>query len=567
MELFKFIITAARRTFVFAMLSGVCAGLSMVSLLALTNRALHKPELITTPIIVSYFLLIGVVVVARVISTVLLSRLSQDSIAHMRMRLSRQILAAPLVNLERYGPHKLLASLSSDITSISTGITRLPFLLMNVVVLMGCLLYLLLMSWWLFFIVCGLIAVGMLAYRWPQRKALQFLKQARDHDDHLYKGFRAVCEGTKELKMNQPRRTAFFAGDFYDSIKAYGDAMVEGRKYYSFAGSFGILLLFIVIGVLVFIAPNWIDIKPATLVAYVLVLLFMKGPLEGLMTVMPELAKTAVSLRKIQSLGLQLSENLQLNEKRDPSTNAEVLVEEVKEKNTEQKNVERLNYQHSLKLENVTHSYYRELEANHFQLGPINLEFKPGELVFLIGGNGSGKTTLAKMLLGLYTPESGQITIDGNKLIPTGYEAYRQLFSAVFVDFFLFEELTSTRGGDVDKKANYYLEKLQLNHKVTVTNGKLSTTQLSQGQKKRLTLISAYLDDRPFYVFDEWAADQDPEFKSVFYREILTDLKQQGKTVLVISHDEQYFDIADRHIKMDFGQLVGETDAKVGRVA
>ena len=562
MELFKFIISAARRAFFWAMLSGVCAGLSMVTLLALTNHALHKPDAINSAIIASYFLLIVVVVVARVISTVLLSRLSQDSIAHMRMRLSRQILASPLVNLERYGPHKLLASLSSDITSISTGITRLPFLLMNVVVLTGCLFYLMWMSLWLFVIVSTLIGVGILAYRWPQRKALQFLKQARDHDDHLYKGFRAVCEGTKELKMNQPRRKAFFAGDFYDSIKGYGDAMVEGRKYYSFAGSFGILLLFIVIGVLVFFIPKWIEIELSTLIAYVLVLLFMKGPLEGLMTVMPELAKTSVSLRKIQSLGLQLSEN------QDPSTSAELLLENKQTQVKEENAVERLAYQHTLKLDQVTHSYYRELEANHFQLGPINLEFKPGELVFLIGGNGSGKTTLAKMLLGLYIPESGQITIDGNKLIPTDYEAYRQLFTAVFVDFFLFEELTNTRGVDVDKKANYYLEKLQLNHKVTVTNGKLSTTQLSQGQKKRLTLISAYLDDRPFYVFDEWAADQDPEFKSVFYREILPDLKQQGKTVLVISHDEQYFDIADRHIKMDFGQLVEMTDQpKVEKIA
>jgi len=469
--------------------------------------------------------------------------LSQDSIAHMRMRLSRQILASPLANLERYGAHKLLASLSSDITAISNGITRLPFLLMNVVVLTGCLLYLLWLSVWLFVIVCALIAVGTQAYRWPQSRALGFLKQARDHDDTLYKGFRAVCEGTKELKMNQERRRDFFSGDFNDSIKAYADAMVEGRKYYSFAGSFGILLLFIVVGVLVFIVPKWIEISASTLIGYVLVLLFMKGPLEGLMTVMPELAKTSVSLGKIQSLGLKLGESAEVSIAADMENEKPSLCKP-------------LNYQHSIKLDQVTHSYYRELEANHFQLGPINLEFKPGELVFLIGGNGSGKTTLAKMLLGLYTPESGNIVVDGNKVMPEDYESYRQLFSAVFVDFFLFEEISGISNVDQDQKAQHYLEKLQLSHKVTVNNGKLSTTQLSQGQKKRLTLISAYLDDRPFYVFDEWAADQDPEFKGVFYREILPDLKQQGKTVLVISHDEQYFDIADRHIKMDFGQLL-----------
>ena len=135
------------------------------------------------------------------------------------------------------------------------------------------------------------------------------------------------------------------------------------------------------------------------------------------------------------------------------------------------------------------------------------------------------------------------------------YDDYRQLFSAVFVDFYLFDELLGFKGIDLDKQAQTYIDKLQLSHKVKVENGRLSTTNLSQGQRKRLTLLAAYLEDRQFYVFDEWAADQDPEFKRFFYKEILSDLKERGKTVLVISHDEQYFDVADRYIKMDFGQV------------
>ena len=544
MELFKFIINTARSTFILAVLTGVVAGLSMVGLLAMTNHALHNPQVISPAVTTAYFLLIGVVVITRVVSTVLLSRLSQDSIAQLRMSLSRKILSSPLVRLERYGSHKLLASLSTDITSISTGITRLPFVLMNIAVLLGCLVYLLWMSLWLFAIVILLIFVGTQAYRWPQRKALSFLKKAREHDDELYKGFRAICDGTKELKMNQKRRNAFFSGSFKSTIKDYGDAMVEGRKYYSFAGSFGILLLFIVVGVLVFIAPKLIDTNSVTLISYVLVLLFMKGPLEGIMNVMPELAKTSVSLRKIQSLGLELGEYKQAP------------IKETKVGENIEADCEPINYQSSLRLEQVTHSYYRELEASHFQLGPINLEFKPGELVFLIGGNGSGKTTLAKILLGLYTPEEGQVLVDGKVIKTQDHESYRQLFSAVFVDFFLFDELMGINQEGLDKQASLYLEKLQLSHKVSIENGKLSTTQLSQGQKKRLTLVSAYLDDRPFYVFDEWAADQDPEFKNVFYRIILPELRAQGKTVLVISHDEKYFDVADRYIKMDSGQII-----------
>lgn len=540
MSLIKFIIATARQTFLLAVLAGGVAGVSMVGVLALTNEALHDQSIITAKTIIVYFLLMAMVVISRVTSTVLLTRLSQDSIANLRLRLSREILSAPLIKLEAYGPHKLLASLSSDISAISNGIMRLPFLLMNSAMIAGCLLYLLWLSWVLFLVAVLVMGVGMQAYRWPQTRALAFFKIAREHNDDLYKGFRAVCEGTKELKMNQQRRNAFFDGRFEETIRAYADNMVGGRKYYSFAGSFGILLFFLVIGTLVFILPKWVEIEQSALVGYVLILLFLQGPLEVVLTAVPELAKTSVSLEKLQSLGLTL--NAQSNK---PSALEDEAVAHGA-----------LKYQQSIELKNVTHKYYRELEATHFQLGPINLQFQPGELVFLIGGNGCGKTTLAKIILGLYEPESGNVCLDGVELNKSQYEEYRQLFSPVFVDFFLFDELLGFGDIDIDAQAAKHLEALQLSHKVSVENGKLSTTDLSQGQKKRLTLMAAYLEDRPFYVFDEWAADQDPEFKRVFYRSILPDLREQGKTVLVISHDEQYFDVADRYIKMESGQII-----------
>ncbi|SDM20561.1 putative ATP-binding cassette transporter [Franzmannia pantelleriensis] len=65
----------------------------------------------------------------------------------------------------------------------------------------------------------------------------------------------------------------------------------------------------------------------------------------------------------------------------------------------------------------------------------------------------------------------------------------------------------------------------------------------------------AYLEDRPFLVFDEWAADQDPLFKEVFYREVLPELKRMGKAVLVISHDDRYFPLADRLVRLESGKL------------
>ena len=130
-----------------------------------------------------------------------------------------------------------------------------------------------------------------------------------------------------------------------------------------------------------------------------------------------------------------------------------------------------------------------------------------------------------------------------------------QNFSVVFSDFYLFGELFGFDSDQVTDQVIHYLERLHLDHKVTLQNRKFSTVNLSQGQRKRLALLIAYLEDRPFYVFDEWAADQDPEFKEIFYKELLPELKAKGKTVLAITHDDRYFHLADRCIKLEEGQI------------
>jgi putative ATP-binding cassette transporter len=198
-------------------------------------------------------------------------------------------------------------------------------------------------------------------------------------------------------------------------------------------------------------------------------------------------------------------------------------------------------------------------------LGPINLSFQPGELVFLIGGNGSGKTTLVKLVMGLYEPESGEIHLDGKPVTNENRDDYRQRFSVVFYDFYLFERLFGLEAKDLDAESQKYLDLLQLSHKLEIRNGRLSTVDLSQGQRKRLALLTAYLENRPIYIFDEWAADQDPQFKEIFYYQLLPELKDQGKTIIVISHDDRYYGLADRLIKLESGKL--EYDQQISRQA
>lgn len=108
------------------------------------------------------------------------------------------------------------------------------------------------------------------------------------------------------------------------------------------------------------------------------------------------------------------------------------------------------------------------------------------------------------------------------------------------------------------ESAEVYLKRLEIAHKVSIRDGSFTTTDLSTGQRKRLALINAWLEERPVLVFDEWAADQDPTFRRIFYTELLPELKRLGKTIIVISHDDRYFDVADRLVRMAAGKVVVE---------
>ncbi len=198
-----------------------------------------------------------------------------------------------------------------------------------------------------------------------------------------------------------------------------------------------------------------------------------------------------MSLRKVEALGIALSK---LPDDYRPPSRKGLLSEPFT----------------SLELSQVQHHYHREKEDETFLLGPIDLSLRPGELVYLVGGNGSGKSTLAKVITGLYPPAAGEIRLNGTLIEDHNRDDYRQCFSTVFSDYFLFDRIFSRGGAEEQKRVQAYLERLHLDHKVSIKNGIFSTTQLSAGQRKRLALLSAYVEDRPFYLFDEWASDQDP---------------------------------------------------------
>ena len=208
-----------------------------------------------------------------------------------------------------------------------------------------------------------------------------------------------------------------------------------------------------------------------------------------------------------------------------------------------------------LELIRVRHRHHSEGGEPGFLLGPLDLRIDPGEPLFVTGGNGSGKTTLALLLLGLYSPDDGELRLDGEIVNDFNRDHYRQHFAAVFADAFVFDAILCGFDATNLNRTEALLDRLKLRGKVQIKAGRLSTTDLSRGQRKRLALLSAYLEDRPFYLFDEWAAEQDPSFREIFYKELLPQLKAHGKTVIVITHDDRYYHLADRRIHLDVGQL------------
>src|SRR5438270_788049 len=294
----------------------------------------------------------------------------------------------------------------------------------------------------------------------------------------------------------------------------------------------------IVIGLILFIFPKMHSLDRALLTGYALTLLYLMTPLQVTMNSLPLLTRANVALNKVNEMGFSLA-----------SQGSEQVEERHSQTDTWEK----------LQLSSVTHRYHGDGEASDFVLGPLDLTFKPGEMVFIIGGNGSGKTTFVKLLTGLYTPESGTIYLNGEPIGPENKEAYRRHFSAVFSDFYLFQTMFGLVDNQLDQRASEYLERLKLSHKVQIEKGKLSTTDLSQGQRKRLALLTAFLEDRPVYIFDEWAADQDPYFQDFFYMHLLPDLTARHKTVFVITHDDRYYHLAERIITLDSGQVIGDT--------
>jgi putative ATP-binding cassette transporter len=536
MKLLRFLFRYSPRIMVLAALTALVAGACNAGLIALVNAVLSGTLAPTTALITGFALLGVVRLLAHFLAQVTLTRFAQMSTANLRHDLVEKILGVPLRQLEEIGPARLMVALTEDVMSITEAMRIIPTFVVNFAVLLGGAVYLGWLSLQMLLIVAVLIVFGAVGYRVLVHSGFSMLRSAREAEDRLFGHFRALTEGIKELKLHRHRRHEFLQGGVKVATDAYRQHNVAAETRFALAQNWSQFLFFALIGVILFLMPRLEGVNTHAMTGYVVVTLYLMGPLSAIMFVLPVFGRAQIALQKIEKVGLTLTERSSDLSLPVPQTSPPILS--------------------CLELIGISHAYRRENEDSTFTLGPVNLSFSPGEIVFLVGGNGSGKSTLAKIITGLYPPAQGEIRFNGKLIDEHNRDHYRQLFSVVFADFYLFDSFLGLEKYRLEERASAYLSELQLDHKVKVENGALSTTDLSQGQRKRLALLTAYLEDRPFYLFDEWASDQDPIFKSVFYNRLLPDLRARQKAVLVISHDDRYFHLADRLVKLDCGQLV-----------
>jgi len=464
------------------------------------------------------------------------SQIFEGVLDKIRTRLSRKIKRAELTDLDAIGRAVIYNRLTQEAAVISQSQQILVGALQAVVMVLFVSLYIAYLSMPAFIltIVMTAAAIGIFIYRERESKAL--IDQASEQEVKLIGAFSALLDGFKQIKVRDR-----LGEELLQEIKTISDKVRElNSGVTSLANSnniFAMSFFYVLMAAIVFLLPRFIPTFGEVISELTAAILFIIGPLGLVVSALPLFAKANIAAGNIEALEHELDKRGSLPERAVPEAPSIYTGFD------------------DIAFRKVSFDYVNSEGRATFHFGPIDLEIKAGECLFLIGGNGSGKSTFLKLLTGLYPPREGQVLVDGRLVGPQTQQEYRELFSIIFGDFHLFDRLYGLE--DVDPEETVRLIQLmEMQDKVAFDGERFSNLNLSTGQRKRLALIVSILERRPVLVYDEWAADQDPHFREKFYNQILPWLvKDQGKTVIAATHDDHYFHQADRIVKLHFGEI------------
>lgn len=520
-------------------LLGLCSGLSSFLFINTVNRVVANTiSGKQTGVRFEYIILFAFIILFYIWSRRTLALIVINVSQRIAWKLRKEILSLVLhANYQQLTSRKekIQSAILNDVGALTNASLATIDFFIGVIMAVSCLIYLASISGVLFLITVCTAAAGVSVYMLSSKRNLKGFGTARLLENRFQENFNAILNGFKEIFMeprkgkhiNEKNINAIANDSFRNNVTAltgFINSAITGQIFF-----------YILISSVLLYFGTVLNIGAANTVAFVFTLLYLLGSLETVMNLFPTLMRAKVASDHLIDLKTELEEANFKN----PIPEKHVL-------------------KHVFSRITVTdlEFYYGNDEAA-FGVGPIDFEVHQGQLIFIYGGNGSGKTTFVHSVIGLSMPTSGQICVNDIVINDENYPDYRSLFAVVFSDFYLFNEIIGVESFDAEKLA-FYLRLFELEGKVTVEGRRFSTTDLSTGQRKRLALVAALLEEKPILVLDEWAADQDPYFRKKFYTEILPMLKKKGITVIAITHDDKYYHCADRLYRMDEGKITEE---------
>ncbi len=448
------------------------------------------------------------------------------------MRIFNRVRNSELLTIENLGRGELYTKITQNTSLISQS----GFILVNAAqqafVLFFCICYIAYLSIPAFVATLLAIGIGTLIYMQHTQSMDGLLKQLASKEAELLDTLAHIVDGFKEIRLNRNKSEAVFR-KFSGVSDTVCGLKIDAQVSFCLDIMFADIFFYTLLSVVVFILPRMVPTYAAVVLMITAAILFIIGPLQMVVQAAPVFERAKSALTRITELEDRLDERMHLGSDATPVDFSGFT---------------------TVQLAGLVFQYPPEDGSEGFRLGPLNLTVQRGELIFLVGGNGSGKTTMLKLLSGLYFPTGGMVRVDDIEVSEGKAQSYRELYGTIFNQFHLFDRLYGLEGMEPERVLAA-IEEMQLSHVTSYEDGRLTHLNLSTGQRKRLALAITLLEDKEIFIFDEWAADQDPHFRQHFYEVLLRRLKEKGKTVIAATHDDRYWGLADRVVHLEYGKI------------
>jgi putative ATP-binding cassette transporter len=518
----------------------IISGLAGFGIITLVNKLIAISVKSGLPNEHNYLLMFVLVIAVFFITRRLLSEgiinISQELYWGIRRDIIVSLIDAPYRKVVEY-KDEVYSTLTVDVNNITNASLLIIDFISSIILIVSILFYMFYLSPQLLVVSLGVIGLGIVFYVISLKYGNKRFLLVRNLEQIFMMRFNYILNGAKEINIAPEKGQAIYKDELIHIMNKGKENNIIAFVQFLNSQLISRFLFYGLITFTLLYSGKYFELSIDIIISYVFVLLYLLNPIVNVMTVMPEISRASVSLQKMSRLKNEL-QNIIVKDK------------EGKGKKGNKENVNYYNFENI-----VLTDYSFSFGTDKFSVGPIDLEIIRNKAIFIYGGNGAGKTTFINTILRLYDLDSGSVTINGELIPKENLNQVKNMFSPIFSDFYLFDAFYGIPNPDLEKAA-YYIKYFEIEDKVSIVDGKFSTIDLSTGQRKRLALINAILEDKPLIVLDEWAADQDPHFRHKFYTEIIPYIiEKEDKTIIAITHDDRYFSQADYLYKMEYGVL------------